>query len=93
MLTCVGHMQHLAGENTVYGMTSSASNSPSASVEPFDYYRGKIFSGASRPNALANQLEVLQEGCPQRSLPASQFLLRSAIWNSPSTASTFFALF
>ena len=67
----MGHAQELAGENTVHGMTPSASNSPSTSAEPFDYYRGKIFFGASRPNALANQLEILQEKCPQRSLRAS----------------------
>ena len=67
----MGRAQDLAGESAVHGMPPSASNSPSTSAEPFDYYRGKIFFGASRPNALANQLEILQENCPQRSLCAS----------------------
>ena len=88
----LAHTQDLAGENYALHMTPYASNSPSASSKPLDYYRGKTFFGTSRPNASTNRLEILQEDSSRRSLHSIKFSLRSAIRNCPSTASPFFAL-
>ena len=49
--TGLGHTQDPPGKDTANSMTHPASNSPSTPVQSFDFRRGKIFYGASRPNA------------------------------------------